>query len=131
LAEKAVSAPEASAPAKAEAKPTPVKPEAKPAPVKAAPPSAPEPAAAKPAPEKAAAQEAYVVQLGSFSSADNAKQLKDRLAGGGIKAYTETVATAQGKQTRVRAGPYPSRDAAEQTLARVKQLGLDGIVTTP
>lgn len=90
----------------------------------------------KPAPEtanapKPAAEDAYVVQLGAFSSADNAKQLKDKLASGGIKAYTETVTTAQGKQTRVRAGPYPSREAAEKALARVKQLGLDGIVTTP
>lgn len=114
------------------------------APEKAAAPSKPSPAEPKPAPAKppapevakppkpaAAAPEAFVVQLGAFSSADNAKQLKDRLASGGISAYTETVTTAQGKQTRVRAGPYPSREAAEKTLARVKLLGLDGIVTTP
>lgn len=105
---------------------------AQPAPAepKRAPAKAPAPEAARPSKPAAAAQEAFVVQLGSFSSPDNAKQLKDRLASGGISAYTETVTTAQGKQTRVRAGPYPSREAAEKTLARVKQLGLDGIVTT-
>lgn len=103
----------------------PTKPEPKPAPAKAS-----EAPAAKPAPAKPAAREAFVVQLGAFSSAENAKQLKDKLAAGGIRAYTETIATAQGKQTRVRAGPYPSREAAEKTLAQVKQLGLDGIVTT-
>ncbi|MFZ5558039.1 MAG: SPOR domain-containing protein [Pseudomonadota bacterium] len=103
----------------------PAKPEPKPAPAKAS-----EAPAAKPAPAKPAAREAFVVQLGAFSSAENAKQLKDKLAAGGIRAYTETIATAQGKQTRVRAGPYPSREAAEKTLAQVKQLGLDGIVTT-
>ncbi|HSO07963.1 MAG TPA: SPOR domain-containing protein [Pelomicrobium sp.] len=90
----------------------------------------PVPEPAKPSKPASATQEAFVVQLGAFSSADNARQLKDKLAGGGIKAYTETVTTAQGKQTRVRAGPYPTREAAEKTLARVKQLGLDGIVTT-
>jgi DedD protein len=98
---------------------------------------APEPAAKSPAPTaksaapaQSAPQEAFVVQLGAFASADNARQLKERLEGSGMRAYTETVTTAQGKQTRVRAGPYPTREAAEKALAQVKQLGLDGIVTT-
>ncbi|MEW5709007.1 MAG: SPOR domain-containing protein [Pseudomonadota bacterium] len=74
---------------------------------------------------------AYVVQVGAFSSAENAKQLKDRLSANGIQAYTETVATAKGKQVRVRAGPFPTREAAEQTLARLERLGLNGIIASP
>ncbi|GIX27347.1 MAG: sporulation protein [Burkholderiales bacterium] len=74
---------------------------------------------------------AYVVQVGAFSSAENAKQLKDKLSANGIQAYTETVATAKGKQVRVRAGPFPTREAAEQTLARLERLGLNGIIASP
>lgn len=106
-------------------------PPTKPAPAAKAPePAAKAPApAAKAAPAQSASQDAFVVQLGAFASADNARQLKERLEGGGIRAYTETVTTAQGKQTRVRAGPYATREAAEKTLAQVKLMGLDGIVT--
>jgi DedD protein len=74
---------------------------------------------------------AYVVQVGAFSSAENAKQLKDRLSANGIQAYTEAVATAKGKQVRVRAGPFPTREAAEQTLAKLERLGLNGIIASP
>lgn len=72
----------------------------------------------------------FVVQLGAFSSPANAKQLQDKLSATGIKSYTETVKTAQGAQTRVRAGPYPSREAAEKVRDRLKDLGIDGMVTT-
>ncbi|WP_333843817.1 SPOR domain-containing protein [Pelomicrobium sp.] len=73
----------------------------------------------------------YVVQVGAFSSAENAKQLKDRLSANGIQAYTETVATTKGRQVRVRAGPFPTREAAEQTLAKLERLGLNGIIASP
>lgn len=77
---------------------------------------------------KGEAAGAYVVQVGAFSSAENAKHLKDRLSANGIQAYTETVATSKGKQVRVRAGPFPTREAAEQTLAKLERLGLKGII---
>jgi cell division septation protein DedD len=34
------------------------------------------------------------------------------------------VSTAGGEQTRVRAGPFPTKDAAEATRERLKTLGL-------
>lgn len=97
-------------------------------------PAVPASAGAKPTPgtpSTATPSDAYVVQVGAFSSAENAKQLKDKLSSNGIQAYTETVATAQGNQIRVRVGPFPTREAAEQTLEKVKKLGLNGIVTSP
>jgi DedD protein len=133
----AIAPPEAAAPATPKEKPDGAQAGVTPAP--------PEPAreARSAAPEsrdgtKAAAENraweasgAYVVQVGAFSSAENAKQLKDRLSANGIQAYTETVATTKGKQVRVRAGPFPTREAAEQTLARLERLGLNGIIASP
>jgi len=70
----------------------------------------------------------YVVQLGAFSNTDNAKQLQAKLSANHIKAYTDTLKTSAGDRTRVRAGPYSSREEADKALAKIKQLGLDGKV---
>jgi len=41
-----------------------------------------------------------------------------------IPYYTEPIATKQGTVTRVRAGPFASRDAADKALQKLKDLGL-------
>jgi DedD protein len=67
--------------------------------------------------------ESFVVQLGVFADRENAKKLEARLATAGVKHYAETVAVAGGEQTRVRAGPFPTRDTAEQARAQLKGMG--------
>ena len=69
--------------------------------------------------------EGFVVPLGTFTNPDNAKQVQDRADSAGIKSYTEGVKSQQGEQTRVRAGPFASRDAAERARDRLKSLGLE------
>jgi DedD protein len=68
--------------------------------------------------------ETYIVPLGAFSSKENVKQLEARLAKASVQHYTETVTTANGEQTRVRAGPFPTKEAAEQARGKLKSLGL-------
>jgi DedD protein len=68
--------------------------------------------------------EAFVVQLGVFADRENAKKLEARLAKAGVKYYAESVAAAGGDQTRVRAGPYPTREAAEEAREQLKGIGL-------
>jgi DedD protein len=96
--------------------------------------SAPAKAAAHEKSEKTAKNDsnagAYVVQLAAFSNADKARQLQQKLAAGGVRAYTEVLKTAEGEKTRVRAGPYDSRVAAEKALDHLKALGMDGVVTS-
>lgn len=94
--------------------------------------SKPEEPAAKPAePSRRigdpapAAGDSYVVPLGSYANAENVAQLRSRLAKAGIQSYAEPVKTPSGERTRVRAGPYPSREAAEQARSRVKAMGID------
>ena len=85
----------------------------------------PKPPPQKPASEKKdAAKEEYVVTIGAFASPEN---VTAKLAAAKIPHYTEAVA---GNLTRVRAGPFPSREAAEEAAARLKGLGLEpGAVT--
>lgn len=72
-----------------------------------------------------AKEEAFMVPLGAFTNSDNAKLVRDKAASAGVKSYTERVRLAQGEQTRVRAGPFASREAAENARERLKALGLE------
>ena len=71
-----------------------------------------------------AGEESFVVQLGAFSSAANARALQKKLQDNKFKAYTELVKNAGGDRTRVRVGPYPTRDAAEKARDRLKSMKL-------
>jgi DedD protein len=80
----------------------------------------------KPAPpgHAAAGDESFVVQLGAFSNAANARTLQKKLQDNKFKAYTELVKNAGGDRTRVRVGPYASREAAEKARDRLKSMKL-------
>jgi len=79
----------------------------------------------KPAPAShAAAEESFVVQLGAFSNAANAKALQKKLQDNKFKAYTEFVKNTGGDRTRVRVGPYATREAAEKARDRLKAMKL-------
>jgi len=86
----------------------------------------PKPPPQKPAPpeRKEAVKEEFVVQVGAFS---NPEGVTSKLAAAKIPHYTEAVA---GNLTRVRAGPFPTREAAEEAATKLKGLGLEpGAVT--
>lgn len=86
-----------------------------------APPSAP-PAAAPPAPAPAApstppaapASGNWVIQLGSFSSAENAEALRQTLRTQGYNAYTVAARVGGNAITRVFVGPVVERDEANR-----------------
>lgn len=70
----------------------------------------------------------WEVQLGAYQEAGRIKRLLDKLKDLGVPAYTERVTTPNGVRTRVRAGPFPSREAADKARERVKIIGVDGPV---
>ena len=114
------------------AEPLPAK--ADPPPVKAEPPparaevavaqEAAKKAPASPADKAALGDQAWVVTLDAFSSATNVKQLRTKLSAAGVTSYTEPVKTSKGELTRVRAGPFASREAAEKARAKLDAMGL-------
>jgi DedD protein len=67
--------------------------------------------------------QAYVISLGTYMNQANAKQLEARVAAAGFTAYSEIVKGAKGDQVRVRAGPFPTREAAEQAREKLKSRG--------
>jgi DedD protein len=112
--------------------PAPPKPEPK---VEALPPKpepkveapAPKPEPAKPAAaEKARAEaalkgEQYFVPVGAYA---NPQAVIAKLSEAKVPYYTEDLAVKGGKVTRVRAGPFNSKEAAESVAGKLKGLGL-------
>ena len=80
---------------------------------------------AAPAKEAAATNERFIVQIGAFAEVGKANEIKGKLGAG---AFTQTVDTKDGKRTRVRMGPFKSREEAEKAAARAKALGLPASV---
>ncbi len=70
----------------------------------------------------------HFIQIGTFSEAENAKQVQGKIGGAGVGTYTEVVSSPDGSKTRVRAGPFPNREAADKALERLKQIGVTGAV---
>jgi DedD protein len=94
------------------------------------PPASPvdKPKAADKAKAHAKAATAYVVQVAALNDTEKAKQIREQLAAAGIKVYTEVVPTSKGNVTRVRAGPFASREGAEKARDKLKDMGLSGNV---
>lgn len=112
------------------------------APKPAAPPEAAKPAkAAKPKaaatttakaakPAAPAAGGPFMVQVIALADAEKARRMQQQIAASGIQSYTEVVKTVKGDVTRVRAGPFATREAAEKARVQLKSLGMNGNITT-
>jgi len=66
----------------------------------------------------------YTVQVGAFADGQKAQEARTVLEKAGIRTYTQVVVTADGKRTRVRIGPFPSRAEADKAAARVREAGV-------
>lgn len=80
------------------------------------------------APARSGAGGPAVILIGAFANPENAKQLQGKINGAGVSTYTEILDTPDGKKTRVRAGPFPNREAAEKALDKLKKIGVSGVV---
>jgi DedD protein len=69
-----------------------------------------------------------VILIGAFANEDNVKNLRAKLAEKNIRTYVEPLDTPGGKKTRVRAGPFASRETADKALEKMKQVGVSGVI---
>jgi DedD protein len=95
----------------------------------------PKPAAEpEPEPEQAIARPAtsstgmWAVQLGSFSSKENAEKLAADLRKQGYAAFLSRLDASSGTLHRVRIGPQKDRAGAEAMAARLEKVGHEGQV---
>ncbi len=72
--------------------------------------------------------EGFAVQVGAFKDEAKLKQAREKLVAAKVPHYIERRSTSSGELTRLRAGPFPTRDAAEKALATMKAASVNGQV---
>ncbi|HLX25227.1 MAG TPA: SPOR domain-containing protein [Usitatibacter sp.] len=72
--------------------------------------------------------EGFAVQVGAFKDEAKLKQAREKLVAAKVPHYIERRSTSSGELTRLRAGPFPTREAAEKALATMKTASLNGQV---
>ena len=95
----------------ADAKAEPVKPETAPANV-----------------DKTATETRYVVQVGSYGEDAKVREVRAKLEKAGLKTYVQVIETKEGKRTRVRLGPFATKDEADKAAEKVKSMQLPALV---
>ena len=78
--------------------------------------------------EAAPRLEGFAVQVGAFRDEAKLEQARQKLAAAKVPHYTERMEAKAGPLTRLRAGPFKTREAAESALAQLKLAALDGKV---
>jgi DedD protein len=68
----------------------------------------------------------FVVQVAALTSKDKINELQGKLSEAGFKPMLQTVPTDAGPTTRVRVGPFASKEEAESAQAKLTKLGLSG-----
>jgi DedD protein len=98
--------------------------------------SAPRPGAlavaapAVPAASAATGPGRFVVQAGAYTDAAKLREARQKVEKLGLKTYTQVIDTEAGKRTRVRVGPFTTRQEADAVAAKVKSAGLQANVLT-
>jgi DedD protein len=72
----------------------------------------------------------FVVQVGAYADVDKAREVRRKLEKAGLKTYTHVAETKDGKRTRVRLGPFATREEADKAADKAKQLEFTPAVLT-
>jgi DedD protein len=70
------------------------------------------------------------VQVGVYVEASAVREARAKVEKLGLPSYTQVIETGSGPRTRVRLGPFGTRDEAEKATAKLKAAGLPGAVLT-
>lgn len=71
----------------------------------------------------------FVIQVAALSTKEKIDELQGRLKDAGVKSYTQKIVTESGDhRTRIRVGPFASKEEAEKVRAKIIKLGLPGTV---
>ncbi|WP_284615158.1 SPOR domain-containing protein [Aquabacterium humicola] len=71
-----------------------------------------------------------VVQVGAYTDADKLRDARLKVEKLGMKTYTQVIEADGAKRTRVRVGPFATRDEADKAAARLKAAGLPAAILT-
>jgi DedD protein len=70
----------------------------------------------------------YVVQVGAYADAAVLREARMKVERLGLKTYTQVIDGDGGKRTRVRVGPFATKEEAGAAAGRIKGAGLPTVV---
>ena len=70
----------------------------------------------------------FVVQAGAYSEAGALRDARQKVEKLGLKTYTQVIDGDSGQRTRVRVGPFATRQEAEAVAAKVKAAGVQASI---
>jgi len=70
----------------------------------------------------------FGIQWAALATKDKVDELQAKLKQAGIKSITQKVVIDSGQRTRIRVGPFSSKEEAEKVRAKIVRLGLNGTV---
>ncbi len=73
---------------------------------------------------RASNAERFVVQAGAYADAASLREARQKVEKLGLSTYIQVVDTDAGPRTRVRVGPFDTRDEADKAASRIKGSGL-------
>ncbi len=79
----------------------------------------------KGAASQGAGEARFIVQVGAFADDARARETRQKVERAGMKTYTHVAETKDGKLTRVRVGPFPTKAEADKAAEKIKALDLD------
>lgn len=68
----------------------------------------------------------FVVQVAALATQDKVDELQGKLKSAGIASFTQKVSTDGGSRTRIRVGPFSSKEEADRVRAKLSKIGLAG-----
>ena len=71
-----------------------------------------------------------MVQAGAYTDSATLREARQKVEKLGLKTYTQVIESDAGSRTRVRVGPFDSREEADKAAARIKSAGLAANVLT-
>jgi DedD protein len=77
---------------------------------------------------KPASGSKFVIQVAALATQEKIDELRGKLNDAGIKSFTQKVATKAGDRTRIRVGPFASREEAEKARIKINKLGLNATI---
>ena len=86
--------------------------------------SSDKPEVAAPAPER------FIVQVGAYSDESKVKEVRAKLEKAGYTTYVHVAQTKEGKRTRVRIGPFATKQEAQKIVGKIKSLNFNASVLT-
>lgn len=95
----------------------------------AAPTRPPVPPPARP-PEPPATEGRFAVQVGAYSDTHTLRETRQRVEKLGLRTYTQAIEGDASKRTRVRVGPFATREQAQAAAAKLKAAGLPANLLT-